>query len=302
MSTDIEIPETIAGLHAVQSDARSDSSAADAKLLTVIEPVRGWQPINFRELWKFRELIYFLAWRDVKVRYKQTALGMAWAILQPAMLMIVFTIFADQVAGISGGTIPKPLFMYLGVLPWTFFSTAISSAGNSVVGSERLVAKVYFPRLAVPMASAGAATVDFGIASILLVGLMAWYGFVPGMGVVLTPLVFIVLLITALGIGTLLAALNVMYRDFRYVIPFMVQVWMLATPAIYKDPRTFSTNLMWLHHINPISGLIGSFRDACVGNQVDLKQLGMSAFIAAVLFMVGCAYFRRLEKRFADVI
>lgn len=302
MSTDIEMPDKLGAISAAQFHVDSQADVAAAKQLTVIEPVRGWQPINFRELWKFRELIYFLAWRDVKVRYKQTALGMAWAILQPAMLMIVFTIFADQVAGIAGGDIPKPLFMYLGVLPWTFFSTAIGSAGNSVVGSERLVAKVYFPRLAVPMASAGAAVVDFGIASLLLVGLMAWYGFVPGIGVVLTPLVFIVLMFTALGIGTLLAALNVMYRDFRYVIPFMVQIWMLATPAIYKDPKTFSDKLMWLHHINPISGLIGSFRDACVGNQVDLKQLGMSAMIAGVLFLVGCAYFRRLEKRFADVI
>jgi lipopolysaccharide transport system permease protein len=298
MSTDIDISHKIAAPACIPAD---DSAPSD-RALTVIEPVRGWQPINFRELWAFKELIYFLAWRDVKVRYKQTALGMAWAVLQPAMLMIVFTIFADQVAGSVAGALPAPLFMYLGVLPWTFFSTAIGSAGNSVVGSERLVAKVYFPRLAVPIASAGAATVDFGIASLLLVGLMGYYHVAPGAWIVITPLVFLVLMLTALGIGTLLAALNVMYRDFRYVIPFMVQIWMLATPAIYKDPKTFSDKLKLLHHINPISGLIGTFRDACVGNSVDLPQLAMSAVVSVVLFLCGCWYFRRLERRFADVI
>jgi len=268
----------------------------------IIEPSKRWVPIRLGELWSYRELLYFLTWRDVKVRYKQTILGMAWAILQPAMLMIVFTVFADQVAGMAATNLPKPLFMYLGVLPWTFFSTAIGNAGNSVVSSERLVSKIYFPRLAVPFASAGAATVDFGIASVLLVAMMAFYGRMPSPWIVVAPVVFLTLLLMALGIGTLLAALNVMYRDFRYVIPFLTQIWMLATPAIYKDPATFSTKLQLLHKINPISGLIATFRDACVGKQLDLRQLATSAIIAAVLFLIGCAYFRRLERRFADVI
>jgi lipopolysaccharide transport system permease protein len=207
-----------------------------APSFTVIEPPRGWQLINLRELWRFRELIYFLAWRDVKVRYKQTVLGAAWAILQPVMMMVVFTIFFSRMAGVSSGDLPYPLFAFAGLLAWTFFSTAIANAGNSVVGSERLITKIYFPRLAIPFATVAAAVVDFLLASTMLLLMMVCYGVPPGPGLLLVPVVFAMILLAALGIGTLLAALNVAYRDFRYVIPFMLQLWMFATPAIYMQP------------------------------------------------------------------
>src|SRR5947209_7274564 len=188
------------------------SSKVEQPPLTVIRPPRGWRLIDVGELWRFHELIFFLIWRDVKVRYKQTLLGAAWAVLQPAMMMVVFTIFFGRLAGVPAGDLPYPLFVFAGLLPWTFFATAISAAGNSVVGSERLLTKIYFPRLAIPFASAGAAVVDFSIASGLLLLLMLWYGVLPGLGLLLVPPIFGLFLLAALGVGTLLAALNVAYR------------------------------------------------------------------------------------------
>src|SRR5262245_19373720 len=229
MSTDLDIPSTIVAAQAPPIE-KLDAPVAGDTPIAEIAPEAGWQPVNLRELWKFRELLYFLTWRDVKVRYKQTMLGAAWAILQPAMWMIVFTIFFSRMARVQTGDVPYPIFAYLGFLPWTFFATAISNAGNSVVGSERLVTKVYFPRLSIPFASVLAAVVDFAIACTLLIALMAYYGVSPGATIVLVPAILAVIMVMALGIGTLLAALNVAYRDFRYVIPFLVQIWMLATP------------------------------------------------------------------------
>jgi lipopolysaccharide transport system permease protein len=210
--------------------------------VTTITPPEGWNLINARELWDFRELLYFLAWRDVKIRYKQTLLGMAWAVLQPALMMVVFTIFFSRMAGVSSADVPYPLFVYAGLLPWTLFSTAVTQAGNSVVGSERLITKIYFPRLAVPFASVGAAVVDFAIAMVLLAGLMAYYRIVPGPEVLLLPLLVALILLAALGVGTLLAALNVAYRDFRYVIPFLVQIWLFATPSVYMNVDAVRTD------------------------------------------------------------
>ncbi|HEV3344973.1 MAG TPA: ABC transporter permease, partial [Pirellulales bacterium] len=201
-----------------------------ARALTVIRPDAGWQAIGWRELWRYRELLYFLAWRDVKVRYKQTALGAAWAILQPALMMAVFTIFFGRLAHVDSGGLPYPLFAFLGLLPWTFFVTAIASAGNSVVGSERLITKVYFPRLLIPFASVGAALVDLAVAFSMLAALMLWYGVPPAWGWLFAPGILALLTLAALGTGALLAALNVAYRDVRYVIPFLVQLWMFATP------------------------------------------------------------------------
>jgi len=275
----------------------------DPVVATVIEPAGTWQPINCRELWKFRELIYFLIWRDVKVRYKQTALGAAWAVIQPAMLMVVFTVFLGRLAKVPAGDVPYPLFVYLGVLPWTFFSTAISSAGNSVVGSERLITKIYFPRLAIPMASVGAAVVDFAIAFALLLAMMAFYRVVPGWGILLVPLLLAGLIVTALGVGTALAALNVQYRDFRYVIPFMVQIWMFATPTIYMKPAAEAHGLAKaMLYLNPVSGMVSAFRSACLGDPIPIGQLASGVSISAVLLVLGCCYFRRQEQRFADII
>jgi lipopolysaccharide transport system permease protein len=271
--------------------------------ITVIRPPRGWQLINFRELWRFRELVYFLTWRDVKVRYKQTLLGAAWAILQPAMMMVIFTIFFARMAGVPSGDIPYPLFAYAGLLPWTFFASAISNAGNSVVGSERLVTKIYFPRLAFPFASVGAAVVDFAMALVLLVGMMIYYGFMPGLGLLLALLLFTSTLLAALGMGALLAALNVAYRDFRYVIPFMVQMWMFATPTIYMDPTgSKASRFQAVLALNPMTGLIASFRAAALDQPIPWSQFGLSTACAVLMFLIGCLYFRKVEDNFADII
>jgi lipopolysaccharide transport system permease protein len=271
--------------------------------LTRILPPSGWQPVNLRELWQFRELLGFLTWRDVKVRYKQTVLGAAWAVLQPAMMMVVFTIFFSRMAGLSSGNLPYPVFCYMGLLPWTFFATAIANAGNSVVNSERLITKTYFPRLAIPFASVGAAVVDFMVAFLLLIGLMLWYGVTPTVHLALIPVIFAVIVALAIGVGTLLAALNVAYRDFRYVIPFLVQIWLFGTPTIYMQTAKYSGGaLRTLLALNPMTGLIAAFRAACSGTPIDWGQFLLSMAAAVVLLLAGCLCFRRMERSFADVI
>jgi lipopolysaccharide transport system permease protein len=270
---------------------------------TRIRAARGWQMLNLGELWRYRELLYFLIWRDVKVRYKQTALGAAWAILQPLMMMVVFTIFFGRVAGLPSGDVAYPLFAFAGLLPWTFFSTSIATAGTSVVVSERLITKVYFPRLAIPFAAVGAAVVDFAIAFAMLLALMLWYRVLPGPALLLAPVIFAVIVLAALGVGTLLAALNVAYRDFRYVIPFLVQVWMFATPTVYMQLDPTKTDLLHtLVALNPMTGLIANFRAACLGGPIDWVQLGLTAACVLVVFLAGCFYFRRVEDNFADII
>lgn len=295
------------------SDAVSSAGAAPAAEgdavgqaelpLTLIEASGGWQPINVRELWEFRELLFFLTWRDVKVRYKQTMLGAAWAVLQPAMMMVVFTVFFKKMANLSSGDLPYPVFAYLGLVPWTFFATGMANAGNSVVGSERLITKIYFPRLAIPFAAVAAAVVDFLIAFALLLVLMLGYGIMPGLNMLLMPVVFLPIMLTALGVGTLLAALNVAYRDFRYVIPFLTQMWMFATPTVYMQPDTTTGGaLKTLLALNPLTGLIASFRTACVGGSMDWRQWGVATAASVVVFLLGCLFFRRMERGFADVI
>jgi lipopolysaccharide transport system permease protein len=277
---------------------------ADDLPLTRILPPVGWQPVNLRELWQFRELLYFLTWRDVKVRYKQTALGAAWAVLQPAMMMVVFTVFFSRMAGLSSGNLPYPVFCYMGLLPWTFFATAVANAGNSVVNSERLITKTYFPRLTIPFAAVGAAVVDFLIAFLMLVGLMIWYGVTPTWQLALVPVVFLVIAALAAGVGTLLAALNVAYRDFRYVIPFLVQMWLFGTPTIYMQTAKHGGGgaIRTLLAVNPMTGLIAAFRAACSGTPIDRGQFLISAGVSVVLFLAGCLCFRRMERNFADVI
>ncbi len=240
---------------------------SDDQVESMICPPRGWQLINVRELWRFRELIYFLIWRNVKVRYKQTLLGVAWSVLQPAMMMVVFTIFFSRVAGFKDDEISYPVFVLCGLLPWTFFSTGLTAAGNSVIGSERLITKVYFPRLAMPFAAVGSAFIDFLMAFVLLFVVMWWENVPPGWTVLLVPLMLAPIALAAAGFGTLLAALNVAYRDVRYVVPFMVQLWIFATPAVYL-PVPAATSSDWPHSLvtlNPLNGLVGAFRAAVLG-------------------------------------
>jgi lipopolysaccharide transport system permease protein len=282
----------------------------EADTTTVIRPPAGWQLINFAELWHFRDLLYFLAWRDVKIRYKQTVLGVAWAVLQPALMMIIFTILFSMITSTYTRTdIPYPLFVLAGLLPWTFFATAIANAGNSVIGSERLITKIYFPRLAVPFATVGAAMVDFAVALPLLLVFLPFSDFHPSWTLLLLPVIFLLLVLSAAGVGTLLAALNVKYRDFRYIIPFLVQLWMYATPTIYFDltsePANPDSKYAWIKQLlplNPLTGLIASFRAALLGEEIPWAMLGFSAVMALVLFFVGCLVFRRIEDSFADVI
>jgi lipopolysaccharide transport system permease protein len=283
-----------------EAGAVGDASAPNR---TVIEPPRGWQLVNVQELWRYRELLFFLCWRDVKVRYKQTLLGAAWAILQPGLMMVVFTIFFSRLAGLPSGNIPYPLFAFAGLLPWTFFATAVANAGNSVVGSERLITKIYFPRLAVPFATVGAALVDFVIAFGLLAVLMAAYGHAPSWNIWLAPFIFLVIVLTATGLGTLLAALNVAYRDFRYVIPFLIQVGMFATPTIYMLPTGHEGRAMQtLLVANPMTSLIAGFRASVLGGPIPWEGLAVATVLAVVIFVLGCLYFRKVEDRFADII
>ncbi len=270
---------------------------------TVIEPPVGWQLVDVRELWRYRELLFFLIWRDVKIRYKQAVLGIAWAVLQPAMLMIVFSVFLGRLGGFTGGDIPYPLFVLTGLLAWTFFSTAVGQAASSVVGSERLITKIYFPRLAVPFAAVGAAVFDFAISLGLLGVMMAAYGHAPSWQLVFAPLVFGILLIAAAGLGTLLAALTVAYRDFRFVTPFLLQVGMYATPTIYMllPPDPSDGLKLWLT-LNPLVAPIASFRACLLGGPIPWEGLAISATAAVALFVLGCLYFRKVEDEFADKI
>jgi lipopolysaccharide transport system permease protein len=302
-STTLALSAPIVTRSHIAPSRNSTKPAAATLNMTYIYPARGWQFINFRELWQFHELIFFLVWRDVKVRYKQTALGAAWAILQPLSMMFVFTIFLGRMAGVSSGKMPYPLFVYAGLIPWTFFAAAIAGAGNSVVGSERLITKIYFPRLALPFAAVGAAVVDFMIAFCLLIPMVLYYRAVPGPALLLAPVVFGLIMLAGLGIGTLLAALNVAYRDFRYVISFLIQIWMFATPTIYMQPK--NTEGGWVQlllRLNPMTSLIATFRASIVGGPIQWIPLTYAAGVVLLIFAASCLYFRKVEDSFADVI
>jgi lipopolysaccharide transport system permease protein len=275
---------------------------------TILRPPTGWQLINVAELWHFRDLLFQLTVRDVKVRYKQAVLGVLWAVLQPALMMAIFYLIFSVVTDTYHGQKPYALFVFSALLPWSFFATSIANAGNSVVGNERLITKIYFPRLAVPFATVGAAIVDFCCAMPVLLVLFWACDVWPGWGVLLLPVIFFLLVLSAAGVGTMLAALNVAYRDFRYIIPFLVQMWMYATPTIYFDlssPPDPHSKYYWVKQLlplNPLTGLIQSFRAALLDEAIPWDMLGFSAVMAFVFFFAGCFYFRRVEDSFADVI
>jgi lipopolysaccharide transport system permease protein len=284
----------------------SSTPPADPELTeTLIEPSSGWQPFSFGEIWRYRELLFFLIWRDVKVRYKQTALGAAWAVFQPLLLMAVFWLFLGRVAKVPAGELPYPLFLFAGLLPWFLFATAATSAASSLINSEQLITKVYFPRLVIPFGATGPAVLDFAVSLMALAVLMGVFRETPAFSAVLLPLAIGLIMVTALGVGTFLAALNVAYRDFRYVVPFMIQAWLFATPSIYlaTGPNTATPELVrWIMAANPMTGLIEFFRAALFGGAIDWVGVGISGLLGAALFLVGCLYFRRMESSFADVI
>jgi lipopolysaccharide transport system permease protein len=281
----------------------SQAGPADELPVTVIERKPGWQFLDLRELFRYRELLFFLALRDVKIRYKQTVFGVAWAVLQPVATMVAFSLFLGRVAGSPDATIAYPLFVFCGLLPWTFFASAVSSAGMSVVANERLVTKVYFPRQLMPLASVAAAVLDMAIAFGLLAVLMPFFGVWPGWEWMLLPLVLAVLLCLAMGLGSLLSALTVSYRDFRVVVPLAIQLWMFATPAIFlQDLSVLGPRVQSLLPLNPLHGVVVNFRGAMVGEPLDWPALLLSAGWAIALLLLGSFYFRRVERGFADLI
>jgi lipopolysaccharide transport system permease protein len=274
----------------------------------VIEPRPGWRAFDLTELWAYRELLYFLVWRDIKVRYKQTVLGAAWAILQPLATAVVFTLFFGRLAGIGSDGLPYPLFSYAGLLVWTFFAQGLAQSSASVVGSANLITKVYFPRVVIPLSAVVAGLVDLAVASPLLVVLMAYYKVWPGAAIVALPLVLLLALLAATGVGLWLAALNVEYRDVRYVVPFLVQLWLFVTPVIYPAstvaPRLEKLGVPgWALGLNPMAGVVEGFRWAMLGRgAAPLHLVFASAVVALILCVTGALYFRSVERSFADVV
>jgi lipopolysaccharide transport system permease protein len=287
--------------------AEGHVSAADAAScdlpVTIIQPPQVWQAVNFAELWAYRELLLFLIWREVKVRYKQTVLGAAWAVIQPLTTMFIFTLFLGRLNALSPSDVPYSLFVFAGLLPWTFFASVVTSSSQSIIGNQALVTKVYFPRLLIPMSAAGVGLVDFVIAFGMLLVMMVLYGVLPGWGIWFAPLVVAGLLIAALGVGALLAALTVAYRDFRHVVPFLVQAWMFATACIYMQAeRVVGQEWQAVLPLNPAYGLIAAFRQAVLGGAVDWYGLVVYSIVGCALLVTGCLYFRHVERSFADII
>jgi lipopolysaccharide transport system permease protein len=299
----VDSPPEELGLAPLSRPADPEPPAPEDDLpVTFIAPRRGWRLINLAELWHYRELLYFLAWRDIKVRYKQAVLGAAWAILQPLAMMLVFSLFVRRAEQQIPGNLPYPIFLFSGLLPWIFFANVITASSASVVGSQNLVRKVYFPRLLIPMGAAGAGLVDFLVAFGVLLILMFASGIYPGLSMLLVPLLVLGLLMAALGFGTLLAALTVAYRDFRYLVPFSVQLWMFGTPAIYMGTTELNTTCQAILPLNPAYGLIANFRAAALNQPLDLRSLAISAGVGFLCLVVGCFYFRRVERSFADIV
>ncbi len=279
------------------SPERSDTSAT-----LRIAASRGWVPLKLGELWEYRELLYFLIWRDIKVRYKQTVLGAAWAIIQPLFTMVVFSLFFGQLGKIPSDGIPYPIFSFAALVPWTFFANGLGQSSNSLVGSSNLITKVYFPRLVVPLAAVVSGVVDFALAFIVLLGMMLFYGIVPTINVLWLPLLFLLALITALGVGLWFSALNVEFRDVRYVITFLTQLWLFATPIAYPSsmlPQPWRT----LYGLNPMTGVVEGFRWALLGtNSAPGPIIAVSSTAAVLILITGAFYFRRMERTFADIV
>jgi len=278
--------------------------SADIQDLRVqrIEPSKGWVSLRLGELWEYRELLYFLTWRDIKIRYKQTVLGATWAIIQPLLTVVVFSIFFGRLGKIPSDGIPYPIFSFTGLVPWTLFVYGLAQSSNSLVGSQNLIKKVYFPRLTIPIASLFAGIVDFLIALAILVIMMVYYAVTPSMNMVWLPFFFLLTLVTSLGVGFWLSALNVEYRDVRFAVPFLTQFWMYATPIAYPSsmlPEPWRT----LYGLNPMAGVVEGFRWALLGQGGGMGGLMIvSVFAVIVLLVGGLIYFRRMEKTFADVV
>ncbi|HZD55474.1 MAG TPA: ABC transporter permease [Anaerolineales bacterium] len=277
-------------------------STRSSEEVIILRPSRGWGSLNLGDLWKYRELIYFLTWRDIKVRYKQTILGAAWAILQPFLSMVVFTIFFGGLLKVSSGNVPYPIFSYTALLPWGVFSKALTDAGRSLVINRNMITKVYFPRLVVPLASVLSGVVDFLIAFVVLLGMMVYFHVTPSSAVWALPFLLILALVTALGVGLWLSALNVIYRDVGYVLPFLTQFWFYITPVVYSSTEV-PDKWRLIYALNPMTGVVEGFRWALLNTEnAPGPMVAVSAAIAVIILVTGMFYFRRMERTFADMV
>ena len=278
-------------------------SAAEQSVPVVrIAPSKGWVSLNLHDLWVYRELLYFLTWRDVKIRYKQTALGIAWAVIQPMLTMLVFSLFFGKLAKVPSDGIPYPIFSYAALVPWTFFANGLTQSSNSLVSNANLIRKVYFPRLAIPVSTVLSGVIDFIISFVVLIGMMLYYGMLPTGQVIWLPFLLLLSFVTSLGVSLWLSALNVEYRDVRYVVPFIVQFWMFATPIAYPS-SLLSEPWRTLYGVNPMVGVTEGFRWALLGTQTAPGSIiVVSSFVALLVLVGGAFYFRRMEKSFADIV
>jgi lipopolysaccharide transport system permease protein len=274
----------------------------EATPIIYLKPSKGWLSIDFNELWRYRELIYFLTWRDIKVRYKQAVLGIAWALLQPVLTVLIFTVVFGVLLQTPSQGLPYPLFAISALLPWQLFANALQRSSISLVGNANLITKIYFPRLAIPLSSVMAALVDFGVSFFVLIGMMVYYRYLPGWNLLWLPVIILFALLTALAVGLWLSAINVQYRDVQHMVPFIVQVWMYASPIVY--PIEIIPAGIWrtLYGLNPMVGVIQSYRWALLGGDQPDATMLISIVVVIVLLVSGVYYFRRMEKTFADIV
>lgn len=270
--------------------------------ITIIKPKKTFSWNDLKEIWQYRELLYFFSWRDLKVRYKQTAIGALWAIFQPFITMIIFSVFFGKLAKMPSDGIPYPIFVYTGLLLWQFFSTALSETSNCLISNQSIITKVYFPRLILPISSVATKFVDFFIASIILVGLMAYYNYLPNLtGLLILPLLLLITFMAAIGGGLFLAAVNVKYRDVRYALPFFIQMILFVTPVIY--PTSIAGKYSWILALNPMTGVIKAARAAILGNApINWTLLLISGIACLIMLIIGIIYFKKTERYFADIV
>jgi lipopolysaccharide transport system permease protein len=267
-----------------------------------LRPTRGIPSLRLKEFWEFRELLYFVSWREVKVRYRQTAFGVAWAILQPVLLMLVFTLFLGKIANTASVTVPYPLFAFAGLIPWTFFSQSLAASSESLVGNRNLVAKIYFPRLLLPVGVAGAFLIDIGFSLVVYVILMIGYGMTPGWQIVFLPAFIAIAFLTSISVSLWFSSLNVRYRDVRYAVPFVIQLWLFATPVAYPPSLVGGGLAQAVLGLNPMAGVVEGFRWVLLGSTPPSGMLAISAAVMVVVLIGGIFYFRTMERTFADVI
>lgn len=274
---------------------------SEVRRTVILEPTSGWAPVRPGEIWEYRDLFYFLVWRDIKVRYKQTVLGAAWAVLQPLLAMVAFSLFFGNLADVPSDGVPYPVFAFAALVPWTFFATAVTLAGTSLVEQERIISKVYFPRVIVPAAAVLSGLVDLAIAFVLLLVMVVAYGITPSAAVLTLPLFAVLAALTAIAVGLWLSALNVLFRDVRYTIPFLVQLWLFVSPVAYPSslvPGPWDA----IYGVNPMAGVIDGFRWSLLGGEAPGPTLAVSVAAVCVLLVSGLLFFRRMERSFADVV